>query len=100
MLKYYLRKLVKIGNLLIIKAMTRVKFLVDDEDRVFAYFPDLNYNKQMYGNGMKQGYAHIGQHTAISKEYAAECEPALFSQYADLYQELTGLGYNLNVLNK
>jgi hypothetical protein len=75
---------------------TLVKFLKDEDGEVFAYFPQLKFDNQ----GNRTCYAHIEQHSACNAEYAAECEPALFSAYADLYQELTGIGYDLKVLNK
>lgn len=50
---------------------TLVKFLKKD-DEIFAFFPQLNYNKRLYGNEIKTSYAHIGQHSACAKEYANE----------------------------
>ncbi len=78
---------------------TLVKFLKDQEDGdVFAYFPQLNYNRDT--KRMKTSYAHCGQHSACSVWYAKDCEAANFSDYAPLYQELTQIGYDLKVLNK
>lgn len=79
---------------------TLVKFLKKN-DEVFAYFPQLNYNKHLYGNTLKTSYAHIGQHSACSKEYANEAVMASKEEYQPLLEELVSIGYdNLKVLNK
>ena len=79
--------------------VTRVKFLMDKtEDNtgdVFALFPDLVYNREP---SIVTCYAHIGQHSACSLEYASECKEATVKQYKDLYNELTNcIGYNLDI---
>ena len=84
---------------------TLVKFYLDkyEENKprtVFAYFPQLNYNKRLYGNHQKVCYAHIGQHGSCTPLYASECEEAEEPEYKDLEKELEGLGYELKVLNK
>jgi hypothetical protein len=78
---------------------TLVKFLVHPEHYgVFAYFPQLNYAKNFYGNKMKCSYCHIGQHSSCSVEYAQECRKATFEEYKDLYDELIYMGYrNLKI---
>lgn len=83
---------------------TLVKFLIDkdlddDKGEVFAYFPNLNYNKHMYGNSVKTGYAHIGQHTSVQADYAAECKLATPLQYEALKNELISIGYELNIVS-
>ncbi len=79
---------------------TLVKFLVNDGE-LFAFFPQLNYNKRIYGNTMKTGYAHIGQHTSVHCEYAKESKEVTRAEYDSLLTELIGQGYdNLKVLNK
>lgn len=69
-----------------------VIFLIekDSENDVFAYFPQ-----------QKECYAHIGQHSKCSEEYAMECKKAKHYQYYELLIELVSqVGYrNLNVLN-
>lgn len=68
------------------------------EGDITAVFPQLKYNKRLYGNSMLTGYAHIGQHTAVSKEWIKEdTEPANESEYKDLLNELQSIGYNLKV---
>ena len=78
---------------------TPVKFLIHSEDEdntVFALFPTLKESLNCV-----LSYAHIGQHSECSLEYARECYEATREQYNDLYHELTSLvGYNLKVLNK
>ena len=67
---------------------------------VFAFFPDMRYNVELYGKDMKTCYAHLGQHSACLQGYANECEEAKYNEYADLLKELIGQGYtNLQVLN-
>lgn len=68
-----------------------VKFLIerDEPKTVWAYFP---YDDE--GNGKKGCYAHVGQHSIASPEYAAECKPATTKQYADLKKELEAYPYN------
>lgn len=78
---------------------TLVKFYIDTDGNILAVFPQLNYNKTLYGNSMKTGYAHIGQHTRVSKEYYQELKPAVCREYMFLQKELQGLGYDLKVLN-
>jgi hypothetical protein len=79
--------------------VTKVLFLVNETDPenhdVFAYFPEETHNG-IY----KSGYAHVGQHTAVHPEYAAESREATPEEYADLKAELENqVGYNLEVLN-
>jgi|SRR5882762_48225 len=82
---------------------TLVKFYIDQDiykGEIFAYFPQLNYNKHLYGNTVKTGYAHIGQHTSINADYIKNCKSATPSEYEDLKMELEGLDYKLKILNK
>jgi len=79
--------------------VTKVQFLVNEKDPenpdVFAYFPEENYDN---AGKFKTGYSHIGQHSAVHPQYAAENRPATPEEYADLKAELEGVGYNLEVL--
>jgi len=68
----------------------------DTKPEVFAYFPQLNYNKRLYGNSMKTSYQHIGQHSCCSKEYA-NATPATENEYLELKRELESIGYNLKI---
>lgn len=67
-----------------------------ESELIFAYFPQLNYNKRLYGNDRKTCYAHLGQHTSCHKDYA-KAIPANESEYLPLKQELESIGYTLKV---
>jgi hypothetical protein len=82
----------------------RVMFLINETDPqdkgsfdVFAYFPEEDYDN---AGKFKTGYSHVGQHTAVSPEYAAESRLATPEEYADLKAELESIGYNLEVLDQ
>ena len=88
------------------KHKTKVVFLVAKELHdseigiqsfcdVFAYMPYENADC----NGNKTCYAYIGQHSACSPEYAAECYTARFADFEPLMKELEYLGYNLDIQN-
>jgi len=80
---------------------TLVKFYKETESEILAVFPQLNYNKRLYGNTQKVGYAHIGQHTTVHKDYIKLLKPAVFSEYNPLRFELIAQGYtNLKILNE
>jgi len=80
---------------------TLVKFLKEDDGNILAVFPQLNYNKRLYGNKLKLAYVHMGQHTSCSLEYAKTCNMATSKQYTNLLTELKQQGYTeLKVLNK
>lgn len=66
----------------------RVVFLKEKDGSIMAYFPNIDE-----GNGQKMCYAHIGQHSACSPEYAKECTPANEKEYSDLQDELVSVGY-------
>jgi len=76
---------------------TKVVFLIhpNDED-IFAYFPEENYDTT---GKFKTGYSHVGQHSAVSPNYAAESRQATPEEYQNLKAELEGQGYELEVLN-
>lgn len=82
------------------EGITKVQFLVNEKDPknpdVFAYFPDENYDEK---GTYKTGYSHIGQHSAVHPQYAAESRPATPEEYADLKAELESVGYNLAIVN-
>jgi len=76
---------------------TMVAFLVHPEHSdVYAYFPEEDYDAE---GKYKTGYAHLGQHGAVSPDYASESREATPEEYKDLQAELEGVGYNLEVLN-
>lgn len=75
---------------------TNVIFLKHEfngNDDVYAFFPDEKFDSE----GNYASYSHIGQHSACSLDYVKESTPASPEEYADLKNELEGLGYNLNV---
>lgn len=82
------------------KHKTDVVFLRVPKGRVMAYFPNENYNEDLYGDRVKMSYEHIGQHGSCDREYATDCEVASEKEYKDLKEELESIGYNLNVLEE
>jgi hypothetical protein len=86
--------------------MTLVKFLINEiGDReytktVYAYFPQLKFNKSLYYNTMNTSYSHIGQHSACHIDYAKQSREATKQEYKDLYEELISIGYEVKILNK
>ena len=81
---------------------TNVNFLIEkdsEDNEVFAFFPDEYFNLDLDPD-MRTCYAHIGQHSACSYAYASECKQATPEQYEGLLNELTSLGYDLNVWNE
>lgn len=84
--------------------MTKVKFLIEkDVDNVFALFPEEHYHHIGHPeyNNVFTCYAHVGQHSACSIEYANECKEAMTNDYMlSLLPELMGQGYNdLQIMN-
>jgi hypothetical protein len=82
---------------------TKVKFYYEKAyqkgmkiNSVFAYFPD---ESNFDSNGNKMCYSRLGQHSACSPAYVAECKQVKrASKYADLKQELESIGYDLEVI--
>ena len=76
--------------------MTKVKFYKEGKS-VLAVFPeeiaDGQYNMLCY--------AHLGQHSACSKEYIRNKKLAIKEEYKELLSELINQGYDdLTILNK
>ena len=63
-------------------------------DNILAVFP-----LEAQNNNLIICYSHIGQHSAASKEYVKELKEASPEDYKSLQDELTSLGYSLNILN-
>lgn len=62
---------------------------------IIALFPD---NKFDVGGSHCSSYQHIGQHGAANYPYVIQqTRPAIESEYKDLFDELTKVGYNLEV---
>lgn len=77
------------------KFKTKVVFYKEKDNTVFAVFPE-----QMFGNdNTVTSYAHVGQHSACSKDYYKDLEEASLEEYLDLFEELTSIGYNLKVVD-
>lgn len=80
------------------KLKTYVVFLIHKENNeLFAYFPYEKYHS--YKSKIRTCYAHIGQHSACSPEYAKESRLATEQEYKDLRNELESIGYNLEILD-
>jgi hypothetical protein len=78
--------------------MTLVKFRYNDANRdLFAVFPQIKFNKRIYGNSLLSCYSHIGQHSSCHEEYVKKCRPAKPEEHADLLRELQSIGYKLKV---
>jgi hypothetical protein len=74
---------------------TNVQFLAETDGTILAYFPD----EIADGQYNRLCYAHIGQHSACSPDYANELRTATKNEYKALFQELTSIGYNLKVID-
>jgi len=79
---------------------TLVKFLKSDNGEVFAYFPQLNHNKRLYGNTMKTCYTRIGGHSSVHRDYVSECTEPKMVECLNLMGELSNIGYDFKVINK
>ena len=71
--------------------ITKVKFVIFQKE-IIALFPD-----DVTGKNLINSYQHIGQHGSASKSLL-RCKRATKEQYQDLYQELTDIGYNLEII--
>lgn len=71
---------------------TKVIFRKFKNGEIIALFPELKE-----GRGLILSYMHIGQHGAASPEIVRDTKPATSEQFAPLYNELTGIGYLLDV---
>ena len=88
------------------KHKTEVKFLKneslqDDENiEIFAFFPKEHYYLESGKDYdlMFTSYSLVGQHSACHIDYANESVKANKEEYQELFNELTNLGYNLEVL--
>lgn len=78
--------------------MTQVTFYNEPGAGVMAVFP------KEYWNDLSKDtytcYAHIGQHSAVHKDYLKECTIATKDEYQPLKTELESIGYELKILNK
>lgn len=80
--------------------MTKVKFLVAVDifgrEDLFAFFPEEIADSE----GNPTCYAHVGQHSACSQQYADDAREATKEEYTPLLEELVSIGYDdLLILN-
>lgn len=71
---------------------TKVIFRKFKNGEIIALFPELKE-----GRGLILSYMHIGQHGDASPEIVTDTKPATPEEFAPLYNELTGIGYRLEV---
>jgi hypothetical protein len=74
----------------------KVKFYLEDDGHVLAYFPFDYYNGDNY---TRTCYCHIGQHSACVPDYVSNLQEANPEQYKDLYSELLKIGYLPQVIS-
>lgn len=66
------------------------------DGQIIALFPELPCDDR----GNITSYMHIGQHSACSPLIVNETKLATPQDYQGLYNELTSLGYNLEIRKK
>lgn len=78
---------------------TLTKFVKDPEyNEIIAFFPQLNFNKRLYGLKQKTCYTHIGQHSSCTVSYINnDCVKATKEEYTPLLKELQSIGYNVKI---
>lgn len=69
-----------------------------DHRSIIAYFPNENWNEDLYGTRYKVSYEHVGQHGSCDSEYVKDLDVASKEECADLREELESIGYHLNIL--
>lgn len=68
------------------------------QNEVVAVFPELPGDSNPYRTCLS--YQHIGQHGAITLDFAAWTLPATPAEHADLAKELESIGYNLKITKR
>lgn len=68
-----------------------------DAGGLFAFFPELPGTNDRYTCTY---YAQIGQHSAGDVQLMASAKAAKPEEYAYLFRELEGIGYNLTIRRK
>lgn len=72
-----------------------------DSGTVIALFPFLDYNSGDASYGMCMSYEHVGQHGEADYDHVIKATlPASETDYEDLADELTALGYELDIRAK
>lgn len=80
-------------TIVIFRMWYRGKFVGD----ITALFPDIEAGTYRHGK-LCQSYQHVGQHGPADYDYVIQCtRPAKESEYKDLFDELTKIGYNIIV---
>jgi hypothetical protein len=78
---------------------TPVKILYHEELKdLFAFFPGIRESKNECGDTLFLAYSQTGQHSSACAEYAAEARRATDEEAKELIDELTQLGYNLEII--
>jgi hypothetical protein len=73
---------------------TKVIFRKFPDGEVIALFPEM---PESY---LIMSYMHVGQHGTASKGIVQSTKLASPEEYNDLFNELSGLGYNLEIVKK
>jgi hypothetical protein len=76
---------------------TKVIFRKWDNGDVIALFPEIAVD--MIGKYC-DSYMQAGQHSAASPDLVRNTKPATKEDYARLYNELTVIGYNLEIIKR
>lgn len=82
-------------ELFIMWPVNRVQFRKMKEGDILAVLPDVPANPGRY-----MSYQHIGQHCECSADIASFTKPATEEEYKPLYDELTRIGYRLQVVRR
>lgn len=75
------------------KETVKVAFVKDkDNNEIVAVFPEIEWSH--FGKDV-QMYAHFGQHSEGSLDWAREQEKPSADEIVDLYNELRDIGYDI-----
>jgi hypothetical protein len=74
---------------------TKVIFRKFPDGEVIALFPEMPEHDYLIGS-----YMHVGQHGTASKGIVQSTKLASPEEYNDLFNELSGMGYNLKIVKK
>jgi len=80
------------------KEKTKVIFRKFINGDIIALFPEIEGGANQKGECMS--YMHVGQHSGAAYALIYNTKPAKPDEYADLFAELEGIGYNLDVKKK
>jgi len=79
------------------KEKTKVIFRMFGDGQVIAFFPEIATDTKGY---YCQSYMHVGQHSAANPGLTNQTTPASEEDYQGLFDELTKIGYNLEVIKR